>query len=341
MMPCVKFWRANAQPSEKSEHTDGDGVIQIDVAKKYRHPRHPEEEIGGDELYRTYNRGLQFDTMQSRAQKAETELQDVQAQLADAQTQLRSSEQRQSVIDSLSELGFADTGVTAGAVRTQEGADDEWYNTPESRTSERAGMLKNHGMAELIRKLIRDEINVVTGGVGLPERQEQLIADNVRALYANDQQHREAQQKRERAIQKIRATQIANLKQKYPDIDPARLEAIVDRKDAALGNTVKSIDQSVSGDDYASYETYLDGLEQDEAALDERLAVMLEQREIDAERERDTELENLSGGGLPSEGAPPRRTLFRRKEADAARADGKERAKTMTDRRRALNNSGM
>jgi hypothetical protein len=329
------------EASPVTEQATTDGVIPIDVTKKYKHPRHPEEEIGGDELYATYQRGLQFDPMQGRAHKAEAKVQDLETQLADAQTQLRSSEQRQSVIDSLSELGFADTGVRAGAVRTQESAEDDWYGTPESRTSERADILKNHGMAELIRKVIRDEISAATGGVGLPEHQEQLIADNVRAIYATDQQHREAQQKRKRAIDKIRAAQIANLRQKYPDIDPARLEAIVDRKDAALGNTVKSIDQSVAGDDYASYETYLDGLEQDEAALDARLAIMLEQRELDAERERDAELESLSGGGLPSEDVPRRKTRFRRKEVEDARAEGKERGKTMTDRRRAIKNSGM
>lgn len=328
------------EASSASEQAQPDGVIPIDVTRTYKHSRHPEEEIPGDELYATYQRGLQFDKIQSRAQKAEAELKDVQEQLADAQVQVRNSQQRQSVVDSLSELGFGGADVRAGAVRTQEGATDEWYNTPEAQTNERAELQGNHGMAKIIRDIVRDEINLATGGE-VSERQEQLITDRVSAIYATDREHREAQQKRQNAIGKIRAAQIANLKQRHPDIDPDKLEAIVDGESAALGNTLKSIEQSQGGDDYGSYETYLDGLEKSEAALDARLEIMLQQRQIDAGRERDAEIEILSGGGLPAEDTPKRRTLFKRKEVDAAREEGVEGAHKTSDRLSALKNTGM
>ncbi len=315
-----------ASETEQVEEED-DGVVVLDVTKKYRSKRNPEQKISGDELWAGYGRGKRFDGLQSEHQKLQTETADKDTRIAALEAQVQSSVVKEQAAQAIQELGLP-TGQKPVA-----DPDDAWLNTdpppPATNLDPRATASQ---IEETVKKTTADflanllpELKEAVIGVGKQEREEQ-----------------ELQAQRKQTANQVKANEIAGLRVEYPDASEPEIEDLANHAIQYTGHLASAVDNYNAQNVLEGNSALFDGQDVMKAMVQKRTELSLKQTEITAQRERDAELEGLNTGTLPGEEPEEeRKPAYKKGDVEKNRESGLARAKKFISRTAALKNSGM
>lgn len=319
-----------AQASASTEQADQDGVVLIDVTKKYRSRRNPDAAISGDELWAGYGRGRQFDKLQSEYQK-------LQAQDQTARERIAKMEERVAQYETNERLTKAMRDVGIGQKPTAQSDSEDWL-TPGENDQSAYGNINPNEIANRAEQVLRQEFETRLS----PDKLEQLVTERVSRLYSIDKEKQDAEASRARAADKIRRAKFAKLKMDLPDISESALSEIVSADGEYMAHVLAAAELSQRGDDQAAIETYLDGIEKQESAMKKQMDFMQQQTKINAQRQREADLEAFSSGSAPGEeGQEEIKPTFNWHEGQKNRESRKERAKALVTRRAQLKNTGV
>ena len=326
-----KEGKSAEQASDSTEQADQDGVVLLDVTKKYRSKRQPDVAISGDELWAGYGRGRQYDKLQSEYQKLQAQDQTARERLAEMEERVAEFETKDRLAKAMRELGVGATGTKATA---QEPSDD-WLTPNENAAY---ANVSPEEIASRTEQVLRQEFEKRLS----PDKVEQLVTERVSRLYSIEQEKRDAEEGRKRAATKIRSAKLAKLKMDFPDVSESSLQEIVNADAEYMAHVLTAAELSQRGDDQGAIESYLDGVEKQEAALQRQLDLMQQQAKITADRKRAAELEAFSAGSLPGEEAEEEvKPEFNWHEGEKRRQDRKSRAKALVTRQAQLKNTGV
>lgn len=325
---------AEEQASASTEQADNDGVIELDVTKKYRSKRNPDVAIPGDELWAGYGRGRQFDKLQSEHQKLQAQDQAKDERLAQLEERLAELEAKERMVKAMQDLGIGASGQKSVTKNTA----DDWLTPDDSSEQNPYPAVNPSEIASRAEDVFKSELDSRLD----PAKIEQMVNERVAQLYSTEQEKRDAEERRRRAATKIRGAKLAKLKNVYPDISEDSLAEVVATQTEYMGHVLAAADLSRRGDDQAAIETFLDGEEKLEAMLAKQLDFAKQQQTITAERDRQAELEAFSAGTIASkEDEEPEESEYNWHEAEKKRTSRRQRAKELVTRRQQLKNSGM
>jgi len=313
--------------SKPTEQATDDGVITLDVTKKYRSKRRPDVEIDGAELWALAGRGQEYDKLQSKfhqLQNADAQKDDL---IAELQAKVSQAEARERVMQAYNE-------VNKQTAPQRQSTADSWLDDEDTLINQPQQQFNPVDIANRVEQITRDEF----GNRLSDDRLQQIVDARLEQMYAQDREKRQAQERRSNATQKIKAAMLAAKKAKLPDVADAELREINDTEDAFMSHLINSMELLSSGNDVEGIERLLDAIEQRDAARDRELALMQRQGKLVAERERRSELEALSAGSLPDE-EPDEEELkpaFRASDGEKKRKERLSRAKKMMDRMKVL-----
>jgi len=313
--------------SKETEQTADDGVITLDVTKKYASKRNPGEEISGDKLWAGYGRGQQYDALMSTHQKLQTKATATETKLAEAEGKLAEVEAQKRTVQALKAWGIT------GQKPVAESGDD-WLDDTQKPTAPQVDPAE---IAKRQSELIQSEVDRRLS----PEAIEEYVDQRLSTIYDNDKQVREAQAARERTAGKIRQAHLAKLQVDNPDADEQELKSIVDAEEDYTAHLVAALELGTQGEERAAIEQLLDGIEIRDVGLGKRLEIMKKQAEVNTLREREAELEGLETGSLPGEEPEEENApAYKKADTEKKREGRLARAKKLIDRRKTLKNSG-
>ena len=315
-----------SKPTEQAEPDDG--VVVLDVTKKYRSKRNPAQEVPGDEIWAGYGRGLQYDKLQSEHQKLQTASSEKDTRIAALEAQVASSEAKEQVAQAIQ-----DAGLTGGQKPVAE-AGDEWLDTEQppaptvldaKATASRIDLVTKQTVENYLANLA-PELKEAAMGVGLQQQEE-----------------RELQAQRKETVDQLKAVKIATLKVEYPDAIDGDIEDLATRMVEYAGHIYKAVDLYATKNVAEGNESLFDGEEKLQAMFKKQAALGAQQAKINTEREQEAELEGINAGILPGETGEPeeRKMAFKRSDVEKNREKGLSKAHKVLDRIGLLKNQGM
>ena len=313
------------EPASKPTEQDDNGVVTLDVTKKYRSKRNPEREISGDELWAGFGRGERFNALQSDHQKLQTQDAEKDKEIANLRAQVTASTVKEQAAQAIQELGLGGQKPVAEVA-------DEWES--EEQVAVGPKITASH-IEETVKKTATDflatlvpEIKEAVLGVGIQQREEQ-----------------EAQVQRQQTANALRANKVATLKVRYPDADDGDISKLADRIVEYSGHIIQAVDLYGAKNVVDGNNALFDGDEKLMALIKEEGELAAKQTAITTQRERDAELEGLGAGVLPGdspdENEEERKPSFKKTDVEANREKRLSRAHKMLDRIGLLKNSGM
>lgn len=323
---------AKEQASASEEQAEDDGVIALDVTKKYHSKRRPDVLVSGDELMAGYDRGQRFDKVQSELHKLQAQSEADAGKIATQTERIAQFESNDRLAKSLQELGIATTGQKPVA-QPQEGED--WL-TPgeEPQTPPTVNPKEIASRLDAIQTELASRVD--------PDKIDKMVKERVAELYSTEQEKRNAQEAANNADATIRSAKLAELKVSMPDISGDAFDDLVDADADYIKHALEGRQLLREGDSEAGIGTIMDGLARARSVKNKELDLMAEQRKITAKRELDAELESFSTGSLPgAEGEKLREPIRNAKEAAKKAEANLAESHKMVDRQKVAKNSAM
>lgn len=311
---------AKAEPDKASEAegpTSPSKPVELEATAKFIHPRHPDQEIAGDELWQGYNRGQQADKLTSDLHKTESKLTEVSEELAILQAEKAQREQNDSITQRLEELGIpkASKAVSEGS--------DNWLTEGEEKPIDPKAIL-----AELTARQESDRQKDLAS-------RDEAIAAKIAETFNVEKQKQAENLRQQKFMDSVRSAKASSLASTRPDIPEKTILEIVDAEQAASYADLQAAQLSNDGKQDEAIDRVLDaeGLRKKGAEL--RSSTRDDQAQKQREQEAAAELEGLSRGRLPGEDEPKatkHKTLFKPDEVLKARKSRLERAKELIKR---------
>lgn len=323
------------QASETTEQAD-DGVVELDVTKKYHSKRRPDYHVSGDKIWEGFMRGQRYDKLQSEHMKLQTQREADTDKLAVQAERIAQLESNERLVKSMQAVGLGATGQKP--VAAVEPAED-WLTFGEEPTAPLQNAYVNpNELASRVDNVVKTEMDSRLK----PEAMRQWVKEDVADLYSIEREKQEGQLAIGRADQKIRSARLAELKMSLPDINEEALTSIVDADAEYIRHALDASELIRQGDTQAGIETFMDGLDKSRSVKQKELDLMQQQSKITAEREREAEVEAFSAGSLPGEEpAEDRERRYDWHEAEKAQVANMEEIHKQMDRLKTLKNTGM
>ena len=321
------------QASASPEQADSNGVITIDVTKKYRSKRRPDVEVAGDDLWSNYGRGLQYSKVESENQKLQAQRDADAGKLAEQAEQIAQFKTNERLVKAMKDAGIGATGQKPVAPQAE-----DWLTLGEEQNDQT--LVPRANPNEIASRI--DDFEAEMRSRLSPEKQEQILRDEAARLYSIEQEKRNAQEAVSNADAKIRSARLAELKISLPDISEDALASIVDADGEYIRHALDATQLLQQGETQVGIETFLDGLEKQRSIHQKELDLMQQQAKITAENERLAELETLSTGSLPGEKPEEeRKRIYDWHAAEKAQEVKMQEIHKQMDRQKLLKNTGM
>jgi hypothetical protein len=317
-----------AEPASKETgQAEKDGVVTLDVTKKYRSRRNPAKEVSGDELWAGFSRGQNFDKLQSEHQKLQADTASKDERIAALEAQVRTSATKEQIAQSLQELG-----VTGGQKPTAEPDDANWLEQPTEEPVQLDPRTTASRMEAIMKKTAKEYMESIR-----PELSQELTGINQQEL-----EQRQLQEQRQQAADQVRRNKIAALRVNYPDIPEAEINDLANRITEYTGHIYSAVDNYAAKNMEQGNEALFDGEEKLLTLLQKQEELGQKQKAITAENERNAELEGLSTGTLPGEEPEEeQKSEYNWHKSQEKRESRLAKAKRISDRQATLKTSGM
>lgn len=311
------------EPASKPTEQADDGVVMVDVTKKYASRRNPEG-VPGDELWAGYGRGQLYDKAQSENQKLQADNATKDDEIATLRAQVTASATKLQVDQRVEELNMA-LGQKPVA------SDDNFFESGEPSPTV-APRITASQIQEKVEQTAKDFLADLVPGI-----KEAVIG-------AGQQQREEeaAQVQRQQTVNILRANELANLQVEFPDANESELNELANLSIQQVGHLSSAVDKHNAGDATGGNDALFDGQDVMKAMVKKRGELAAKQTAITTQREKDAELEGINAGILPGEEPEEeQKKTYDWHEGDKKRLSRLEKAKKFMTRQETLKNSGM
>lgn len=280
--------------TEKVSNTPGQDGSQIgeavlDLTKEYIiNPKRPDLKMTGAEMQRKIGLAALASQNESKAQKAQNDLLEAQKELET----LREKVQEYQIQEKIA------AGLKPYQKQQTQNADDIWETDEEETTDLNAGNIR-----QMISEVIQTELQRIIG------KQDTSVEKVVDAKLQARLEEQERYNKLKTFADTINKNNVTTLKTKFPDVEVAELEkaALYEAaRMAAINNAGMAL---ANNDDEAAMSFYDEAQQHWEKYADQISTLMEKQKQLNAEKERQTMLESISQGSVDEK---ERKNLWKR-----------------------------
>jgi len=315
--------------SKPTEQAEPDGVVELDVTKKYHSKRNPGKQVSGDDLWAGFSRGERFDALQSEHQKLQSTSADKDQRIAALEAQVTASATKEVVAQNLQDLG-----ILGGQKPTVE-PDDNWLGTeqpPEPTVLD--PRLTASRIEETVKKTTEDFLNN-----RMPE-----IKETVLAVGQKQREEQAAVAQQQQTVAHLKANELANLRVEFPDASDADLDDVASRTVQYTGHLASAVDNYQAGNAADGNEALFTSQDVMKDLVKRRGELAQKQATVTAERKRDAEVEGLNAGTLPGEKPEEqgeRKSSYKKSDVEKNHEAGLSRAHKFVDAVLLRKNSGV
>lgn len=213
--------------------------VEFDPTARYYHPKTPEKVISGDEFYTTYNRGLQYDKVQSDLHKTQDINQTLQEQNEQLRNIVNEYENTQLISKLLKEQGVSQESKPN--VADQSGTLDDWLTGGEGEDNMNNAPQQQQLSPQQIQKIINDA--VATQFKAISEQNKQIMDESLASVRSATQ----AQAAQEQAFLTGNKVMETDLLTSYPNANNAEINEIVRLENARMVSAIAAADASKQG----------------------------------------------------------------------------------------------
>ena len=224
------------QAAAGTEQADAFKPVKFDPTAQYYHPNKPDKVISGDELYTTYNRGLQFDKVQSDLHKTQSEVDKLAARNQELEKAVAQNENTQL----FQELMKQQSQESRPSVTDQSSEPDSWLtgNEGEDNMQNAPQQLS----PQMIQKIVNDAI--ANQFKQIRQENKQVMEQSLNSMSTAQQQ----QSAQERAFMTGNKVMETDLMTSYPRADKAEVDEIVRLENARNYSAIAAAEASNVGD---------------------------------------------------------------------------------------------
>lgn len=283
------------------------GVRDIDLSGVYRHPRRPQEEVSGEDIYAGYQRGKKYDSLQSEHHKLQEAYKQLQQSSTQYKAELEALKQNTAIEQKMREM------------MPQSGLD--WLNGSEGEEPS----FDPKSLADLRAEIEANILNKLTS-----------VAENkLPELFNTYKKQEEEGERLKQTFDRVSQTEIESLRYQYPDIEEKEIKEYMRLSDLVRASLLESLQATMNEDSDAVEESQLNYMTHVNNQAKKLAEIQQRQAQIKAENEANAEVEAFSAGRLPQNFKPDfdyeKFNPYDRRQRDAKHKAELDAAKRLTD----------